>query len=1554
MNSRKSRPADKDSLPMKTSPVFLESLEARIAPASLAGIDYKAITLGSPQLLHAGEGLSTSSGSGSYILAVEKGQALVYTTDLNGNNTFDPGEITGIAAGDGLKLTSFVDINGDIVTNLQSDGNLSDSDGDASNGRDGLLLLNSKIDGITLRSVTAADLSSGDTVGNRLILSSYSIHGNIYAGGGMGVSGSAIVIDTVGLAAQVAKFSGTSVDYQVGSIIPSLGTIKIGTAASGEYFNFGYYTVANGSMVAGDLQAGGMIKTFTPGIGQAGGDFVGLKVGDNADATVTTSGTDGTATSNFKAKAFTIDAIIAGDGGIGAKGGDIRNVTFMGDTGGLRVIAGDGGKGVTGGNGGAIVNLADLGSVNGVVEIRTGSGGEGFLGNAGSAGSLSFGEFLMNGDISIGLGNGGNALVNAGNGTSLTQASFKPTDAGGLSTAVAVVSSYHDIGEVGSMQLIDFDKDGYTDIVYLTNSPDQLAVKFGTAAGIYDFTPTLYFAAPTYSPLEDGSSAIVVADFNDDGFLDIATASSTANSSDGIRVFLNPGDGTGDDNGWKQAAYLEDGGNYIDASIRSALPTLNPYGFLRSGAAISDLAAGDFNGDGDMDLAIVSQSFVYDGGPKKVTTIEMLTGTNDGRFFADFAYNRTTSTQSLMPLITSGGSVTEYNGHGEFVIKATAADANVIGNAKEVLVAMESGNVNNKSVNLIQFENTSFAIVDSELPTYDVAKIDNNLITGWNTKTGTPVDLSITDVLGDGIFDVVVLDQEKAVTVFGGTANGLTFASNQGVILIGEKTLLGDSKADFKSAIAGSFGGASDSQFALYSNGTGDTPTAFFQFDLAGFNLHGAATYTADLTKNGDPVKAPYPGVDDFNEDIIAFDIFNNASNATEFGYVSALPTTTRSGFFEGVSSLLTNPVGFDLSTNQITLVTGNGGDSYLGSGGSGGVVGSGSVSVSDTTGVTGAFNVVLPADRALQPDVIVRGGSGGSGFINGGVGGGVRGIAVTYVEEAGVLAADIFLHAGNGGAGLTGTGGAGGSLSSLHVQTGETFFAGDGGFGFRGGKGGSVENAYRGIDGQTDYSTYNSVVYVFTGAGGLGIAAGGSGGNISGFSAEFAALVGGVGGQLQYATGGGGDAVAGTAGAGGSIVNSSPISTNNNLVGPIILRTGNGGNGLTGGSGGNITGFKNLSTVSSPVTLVSVVAGNGGTGVTGAGGNGGTISSFTASGTGVSGAYQYNRVIAGDGGDSYGATGGTGGSLTTILTTAGSSATAVAAGAGGDGLTRGGNGGSITGTEADSAAGVAAKVIVIAGSGGSAFSALATASNVGDTGDIAAVLNLRAFGGTNGIGGNGGNITNFTQPKTTQAAVDLIAGNGGSLINYGSSANATTSVGKGGSLSGITLAGEAGRVDETVAIKSYAADFVQNVLRDNPSVQLSDSVGNVGVIAGIAGRVKGDLPAGDASQKTGSVTNFTASSIMSMVAGSVDRIAAINTISGIKLTDVGGVLGAYKTTPVGPSPSHSETLPLYYSGANQTGATVAAPVLGGSLMDGAVVVQNNNSGLAASRLFVL
>src|SRR2546430_739694 len=110
------------SFSMKKTPFFstsdsrrsvIEPLEQRIAPAALLNeAGFSAAVVNSANVVTAGHGLSTSTpgGGGAYLLYVEQGTAIVYTTDLNNNNHVDFGEITGIAAGDHLKLISFVDI----------------------------------------------------------------------------------------------------------------------------------------------------------------------------------------------------------------------------------------------------------------------------------------------------------------------------------------------------------------------------------------------------------------------------------------------------------------------------------------------------------------------------------------------------------------------------------------------------------------------------------------------------------------------------------------------------------------------------------------------------------------------------------------------------------------------------------------------------------------------------------------------------------------------------------------------------------------------------------------------------------------------------------------------------------------------------------------------------------------------------------------------------------------------------------------------------------------------------------------------------------------------------------------------------------------------------------------------------------------------------------------------------------------------------------------------------------------------------------------------------
>jgi hypothetical protein len=332
------------------------------------------------------------------------------------------------------------------------------------------------------------------------------------------------------------------------------------------------------------------------------------------------------------------------------------------------------------------------------------------------------------------------------------------------------------------------------------------------------------------------------------------------------------------------------------------------------------------------------------------------------------------------------------------------------------------------------------------------------------------------------------------------------------------------------------------------------------------------------------------------------------------------------------------------------------------------------------------------------------------------------------------------------------------------------------------------------------------------------------------------------------------------------------------------------------------------------------------------------------------------NRILAGDGGNSAGKAGGNGGNLFDITSSSPEGSFALVAGAGGNGLTKGGLGGSVTNAVISLGSSPQAKGLVIAGAGGDASAFLPSST------DRAPNQAQNAFGGVIGRGGNGGSIVNFSDGGNLGAHVDLIAGNGGSTLNFGTVTDPKNFVGVGGSIRGVTLTGNAGQIDPTIPIKSYndllngetIAEFVQTNIREQFGV-LSDAVGNVGVVVGAAGRNKAvvsnpsepltfvDQPA--QGSRNGSLIDFSARNLMSAVAGSVDRIASIHVAQGIQIP--GGIIGADKV-PVGSRDY-----------LDRDGNPTPNVVLDGRLVDGALVTgalldaRGKNTTLPSDRIFI-
>jgi len=702
----------------------------------------------------------------------------------------------------------------------------------------------------------------------------------------------------------------------------------------------------------------------------------------------------------------------------------------------------------------------------------------------------------------------------------------------------------------------------------------------------------------------------------------------------------------------------------------------------------------------------------------------------------------------------------------------------------------------------------------------------------------------------------------------------------------------------------------------------------------------------------------------------------------TQYGFdLYPIPTGSVYGFGVNNTNLIqgglaSTSFGYsEFNEYQVVIAAGDGGSSLIGKGGVGGSLGGGLTGAvpdpldPNAVDPTGTLTITFSPTIAFTGISTFVSGNGGNGFTTGGKGGSVTGLSV---RDSGASNDDVVrVLAGNGGFGVSGAGGAGGDIKENSIQRAIEIVAGNGGSGKTGGDGGSVVG--NGI--RKAYDAESPSLEIVAGAGGDGVKRGGLGGSITNYVYRLTVLItGAVTGPLSLIAGAGGSAISGRGGNGGSINNSSPMDDDNGLAAEMFLQAGDGGNGVAGGHGGSITNFVNRPTTPDVPTIVSFIAGHGGSGTSGKGGNGGNLTNVSTPSTGDPSSllgeqitdFTYNRYLAGNGGGSSSNTGGKGGNVSGLNVSASSGAMAVIAGAGGEGLLAGGSGGSVLNSVVSSGGPEAGgKVLVIAGAGGHAT---AFTENSNDDGNLN--NGAKAFGGKIGKGGNGGSIVGFIQENSIDVSVDLIAGNGGDTLNYGTRRDSKTFVGQGGSIKNINLNGSVGTVDPTRAIKAYndtdgdgindktLAEWVQDYIRvpvdddGNPILPtgIGDGVGNVGIVAGAAGRIKAiavegggfeTQPAPGSGKLTGTVQNLTARLLMSAIAGDVNSIAAIHVAKNI--TILSGLVGADKGV--------FGTVEYYDLDDN----IVSTPVLGGRLLDGAFISDNRVPEIDGKpRVFVL
>jgi len=219
-------------------------------------------------------------------------------------------------------------------------------------------------------------------------------------------------------------------------------------------------------------------------------------------------------------------------------------------------------------------------------------------------------------------------------------------DGHGGFTALPTTSSLPGADEFGSMAVGDINGDGIPDLVTLSSIGGSIATYIGNGDGTFKPGTTI-----TIGPVTGGSTtSLVLGDFNGDGKLDIAAPEYGSPST--IAIEIGNGDGT------------------FHAAASSPFPAQS---------WVSQIAVGDFNGDGIADLLLGAQS--------DVQSLSIFLGKGNGTF-VETSYGSASSLRCAMPALgdfnndgfTDLATVSyAANAASVFLFQSTVATATVTG-----------------------------------------------------------------------------------------------------------------------------------------------------------------------------------------------------------------------------------------------------------------------------------------------------------------------------------------------------------------------------------------------------------------------------------------------------------------------------------------------------------------------------------------------------------------------------------------------------------------------------------------------------------------------------------------------------------------------------------------------------------------------------------------------------------------------------------------------------------------------------------------------------------
>ncbi len=374
------------------------------------------------------------------------------------------------------------------------------------------------------------------------------------------------------------------------------------------------------------------------------------------------------------------------------------------------------------------------GTVQGL-QIQAGYGAEGAIASS-VGGKLGTGSF--NPSLNTGLSVALNALatgdlngdgiqdVVTGNG-GLYTSGIRISLGNGDGTFRAGQAKFID-GDINSVALSDLNGDGALDIVSSNSLANSVSVLLANGDGT--------FRAPSGFNVGGVPSAVVSADFNGDGFQDVAAANSSTHN---VSILLGNGDGTlrsqqtssvgqaptnlrvGDFNGDGLADLVtaDFTDNTVSVLIGNGNGTFQSRRVLLAGSNPNSVTTGDFNGDGRLDIVSTNSG---------AGTATLFLGNGNGTF---------KGASSTFAIGDSLGSVTtaDLNGDG-FQDLVTTASVEVGGFFTTGAVAVVIGNGNGT------FQAASFL------------------------NAGSPMQVTTSDVNGDGVPDIVAADSLLGLSSF--------------------------------------------------------------------------------------------------------------------------------------------------------------------------------------------------------------------------------------------------------------------------------------------------------------------------------------------------------------------------------------------------------------------------------------------------------------------------------------------------------------------------------------------------------------------------------------------------------------------------------------------------------------------------------------------------------------------------------------------------------------------------------------------------------------------